>query len=222
MKRLTACVTVGAALLGMAMVGSCWAAAAPSWGFLDMDRGVAAYYRVLKDLNDQFQQFQMEQERQLREQHTTRLLFDEERQQYLDLSHMGAPTEARGKRLAELRMLSDERERRLFELRKNEERSEDEQAEYGPLNQLYERRMEDLTALQADLQQSRLAKYEELTKLVTESIDAVVKAVAEEQKLGLVLRKEVVLFGGLDITEDVLARLNAGGEETTEPPTEEQ
>jgi len=222
MKRLTACVTAATALLSMAMVGSCWAAAAaPSWGFVDMDR-VAADYRGMQELNDQFQQFQMEQERQLREQHATRLLFDEERQEYLDLSHMGAPTEARGKRLAELRMLSDERERRLFELRKNEKRSEDEQAEYEPLNQLYERRMEDLTALQADFQQSRLAKYEELTKLVTESVDVAVKAVAEEQELGFVLRKEVVLFGGLDITEDVLARLNASGEETTEPPTEEQ
>lgn len=222
MKRLTACVTLGAALLSMAMVGPCWAAAAaPSWGFVDMDR-VGAEYRGMQELNGQFQQFQMEQERQLREQHTTRLLFDEERQEYLDLSHMGAPTEARDERLAELRMLSDERERRLFELRKNEERSEDEQAEYELLNRLYERRMEDLTALQADLQQSRLAKYEELTKLVTESVDVAVKAVAEEQELGLVLRKEVVLFGGLDITEDVLARLNAGDEETTEPPTEEQ
>jgi len=222
MKRLTACVTLGAALLSMAMVGPCWAAAAAlSWGFVDMDR-VGAEYRGMQELNGQFQQFQMEQERQLREQHTTRLLFDEERQEYLDLSHMGAPTEARDERLAELRMLSDERERRLFELRKNEERSEDEQAEYELLNRLYERRMEDLTALQADLQQSRLAKYEELTKLVTESVDAVVKAVAEEEKLGIVVRKDVVLFGGLDITEDVLARLNAGDEETTEPPTEEQ
>ena len=37
-----------------------------------------------------------------------------------------------------------------------------------------------------------------------------VKAVAEEKKLQLVLRKEMVLYGGLDITEDVIAKLNAG------------
>jgi len=217
MKRLTACVIVAGALLSIAMAGAGWAAAsAPNWGLVDMDR-VAAEYRGMQELNDQFQQFQMEQERQLREQHATRLLFDEERQEYLDLSHMAAPTEARAERLEALRKLSDERERRLFELRKVKERSEDEQVEYERLNQLYERRMEDLTGLQADLQQSRLAKYEELTRLVTESVDAAVKAVAEENELMLVVRKEMVLFGGVDVTDEVLTRLNAEVPETPEP-----
>jgi Skp family chaperone for outer membrane proteins len=36
-----------------------------------------------------------------------------------------------------------------------------------------------------------------------------VKQVAQEKGLALILRKEIVLFGGLDITEDVLAKLNA-------------
>ncbi len=40
-------------------------------------------------------------------------------------------------------------------------------------------------------------------------MNAAVKAVAEAQKLSLVVRKDSVLFGGVDITEAVLEKLNA-------------
>jgi len=46
-------------------------------------------------------------------------------------------------------------------------------------------------------------------RIITESFETAVKAVAEEKKLALVIRKEMVLHGGLDITSDVIAKLNA-------------
>jgi len=205
MTRVTLTVAGLAALAVMMVVP---AAADSTWGVVDMAR-VGADYKGMRDLNDQFQQFQIEQEKKLELRHKTRLLLDEERQEFLDLSQVAAPTEARVQRLQELENLSDERERRRFELRKQEERTEAEEAELKELDELYDKRMEEIAALQADVQQSRLAKYEELSKLVTESVSKAVKAVAEQRKLTIVVRKETVLFGGVDITDDVLAELNA-------------
>jgi hypothetical protein len=110
--------------------GPVWAAdAAASWGVVDTAR-IEEEYRGMQELNQQFQDFQREQELQLETRHNTRVLDDEERQEFLDLSQMGAPTEERDKRVAELAGLSDQRERRLLELNQMKERTPGEEEEY--------------------------------------------------------------------------------------------
>jgi Skp family chaperone for outer membrane proteins len=200
------------------------AAADSSWGVVDMGR-VGAEYKAMREMDAQFQRFQAEQEEALQFRHKTRLLRDEERQEFLDLLQVAAPTEARDQRLGELEGLSDKRERLRFELQKKEDRTEEEDAQLNDLDELYDRRMEELSALQADIQQTRMEKLRELSKLVTDSVNSAVKAVAEGSKLTIVVRKETVLFGGTDITDAVLARLNAtppaSEPETAEPETSE-
>ncbi len=209
LQRTAGSLALGIALAAIMVCGTVWAAeTAPRLGVVDMDR-IAVEYRAMQDLNQQFQQFQRSQDEALEARYKTRVLDDDERQEYLDLADMGAPTAERDKRLSELADLSDTRERRLLELRQKEERSPFEEDEYDQLRVLYDMRMQELAAVQADLQQTRRAKQEELTKVVTDSVDGAVKAVAEEQQLSTVVRKEMVLYGGLDITEDVLAKLNA-------------
>jgi len=179
---------------------------------------VAAEYRGMHELNRQFQEFQREQDELLDTRYKTRALYAEERQEYLDLADMAAPTEERDKRLAELADLSDTRERRLLALRQRTERSAAEEEEYQQLRAVYDERMNELAALQAGIQQARVAKRDELTEVVADSVHSAVKAVAEEKGLPIVLRKEMVLHGGSDITEEVLAMLNA--EEPTEAAQE--
>lgn len=192
--------------------GVVWSAdKAANWGIVDMER-VRAEYRQMQELNEEFQQFQWEQDRQLQERHKTRMLTDGERQEYEDLSAMGAPTETRTQRLKELEGASQAREERLFELRQKEERTEEETAELQDLDPLYERRMRELAALQAELHASRRAKLEELSKLLQDNLENAVKEVAEEKELALVLARDSVLYGGTDITDAVLEKLNAEGE----------
>jgi len=212
MKRVFLCLALGAAFMGFAMSMPAWAEAdGPKWGVIDMER-VAVEYQEMQKLNQEFQDFQRNQEIELQGQHTTRLLTDAERQEFVDLSAMGAPTDVRTQRLTELRGLSDEREQRLLELRKKDECTEEEAAERQELEARYEARMAELAALQEEMKASRVAKYEELSKLVADSVDNAIKAVVEEQKLALVLRKDSVMYGGVDITEAVLAKLNAKSE----------
>ena len=212
MKRVFLCLALGAAFVGFARSMPAWAEAdGPKWGVIDMER-VAVEYQEMQRLNQEFQDFQRNQEIELQEKHTTRLLTDAERQEFVDLSAMGAPTEARTQRLKELRELSDEREQRLLELGKKDECTEEETAERQELEARYEARVTALAALQAEMKASRVGKYEELSKLVADGVDNAIKAAAEEQKLALVLRKDSVMYGGVDITEAVLAKLNAKSE----------
>ena len=213
MKRVFLCLALGALLAAsIAAVPARAETEGPKLGVIDMDR-VAVEYQEMQRLNVEFQEFQRKQEVELQQAHTTRLLTDAERQEFTDLSAMGAPTEARTTRLAELRGLSDEREKRLLALREKEECSEEEAAELKELGTRYETRMGELAAMQAEMKTSRVAKYEELSKLVADNVDAAVKAVVDEQELEMVLRKDSVMYGGVDITDAVLAKLNAKSEE---------
>lgn len=170
---------------------------------------VRVEYRQMQELNQEFQQFRWEQDRQLQEKHKTRMLTDTERQEYGDLSAMAAPTETRSARLRELEELSNERERRLFELRQKETRTPEEIAELDELDPRYEQRMRELAALQAEFQAAGNAKLEELSTRLQRNLEDAVKQVAEESELALVLMKESVLYGGIDVTDAVLENLNA-------------
>jgi Skp family chaperone for outer membrane proteins len=95
-----------------------------------------------------------------------------------------------------------------MELRQKKERTAEEEAEAAQWGGIYEKSMAELASLQTELQASRLAKFEELSKVVADNVTNAVKSVAEEQKLTLVVRKDAVLYGGTDITEVVLTKLN--------------
>ena len=218
MKRAALWLTLGSLATAIAVCGPIWAAEpAAGWGVVDMAR-VAIEYRGMRELERQFQDFQREQDETLDGRYKTRALYDDERQEFFDLSDMGAPTEERDKRLAELAGLSDKRENRLLELRQNKERTPGEEEEFRQLTALYDQRMGELAALQASLQQEREVKRAEFNSVLTESVNSAVKAVAEEKGLPIVVRREIVLYGGTDITEDVLTRLNA--DEATETAAE--
>lgn len=197
-----------ATLVLLGALGAAWSAeASPTIGVVDMER-IANEYREMQRLNTQFQGFVRGQEQKLERHHTARMLRDDEREEYLDSTEMGAPTDGVKARLKELEDLSVSREERLLELGKKETCTEDEQAELADLETLYNQRMEGLAQLQAEIQANRLAKYEELSQIIADSVDAAVKTVAEEQKTTIVVRKESVLHGGADITDAVLQELN--------------
>jgi len=219
MKRTVWLTTLIGALAGVTLLAPARAAApAAQWGVVDTDR-VAADYDEMTALNAQFQQFQREQETELEQQHKTRMLNDDERREYLDLIQMGAPTPERDARILELGKLSDDRENKLLDLRENDSRTPEEEAESTRLNQLYQTRVKELSDLQLKAQQAVRAKLEEFNKIVTDNVQQAVEAVAAEKQLSIVIRKDAVLHGGVDITDDVLAKLNASQEAKAETPS---
>jgi len=67
---------------------------------------------------------------------------------------------------------------------------------------------QDKQALDRQLGQKMEQKRQELLKPITESINAMMKIVAAEKGLAMVVHKNSVALGGQDITADVLAKLS--------------
>lgn len=186
------------------------AAPAPALGvgIVDTDR-VSSEYKAMQTLNQQYLDFQKQQEAQMLRRQKSRMLFDQELREYLDYSSpTAAPTADRDKKLADLEKLSDDRSKRLLDLGQKKDRTADEEGEYQKLDTTYKQRTQELSAIQSDVQRAVEAKQNELMKIITDSFNAAVKAVADEKKLPLVLRREIVLFGGTNITDDVITKLN--------------
>lgn len=64
--------------------------------------------------------------------------------------------------------------------------------------------------LQEEANQKLQAKNEELMKRLSDQVDAAAKEVGDAKGLSIVVDKNDVLYGGMDITEQVANRLNNG------------
>jgi Skp family chaperone for outer membrane proteins len=177
-------------------------------GLVDTSR-IATEYKGMQAFNQQYNDFQREREQKLMDRQRVMMLADADYVKYLDLKQAGAPTESTQKQLTDLEAQAKQREERYRALADKKDRTEEEGKEYDTLNQLYTQRMSEMRALQDSLAKEVQGKREELTKTITTSLDAAIKSIAEAKKFSLVVAKEAMLYGGTDITNEVLEKLNA-------------
>ena len=177
-------------------------------GTVDTGR-IATEYRGMQAFTQQYNEFQREREQKLMDRQRVLMLADGDYAKYLDLKQAAAPTESTQKQLTDLETLAKQREDRYRALAEKKDRTADEQKEYDELNKVYNQRMGEMRVLQDSLAKEVQAKREDLTKVITTSLDTAIKAVAEAKKLSLVIAKEAALYGGTDITAEVLEKLNA-------------
>lgn len=59
-----------------------------------------------------------------------------------------------------------------------------------------------------DLYEKKKVEFEKLTETFKVDMDKAIQDVAKEKQLQVVVEKQTVLFGGSDITEDVIKKLN--------------
>jgi outer membrane protein len=59
-----------------------------------------------------------------------------------------------------------------------------------------------------DLYEKKKIEFEKLTENFKTDMDKAIQEVAKEKQLQIVVEKQTVLFGGFDITEDVIKKLN--------------
>jgi outer membrane protein len=200
---------IGAALLAAVLLAPGLAQAQqPAVGTVDTGR-IATEYKGMQALNQQYNDFQREREQKLMDRQRVMMLVDADYTKYLDLKQAAAPTESTQKQLTDLETSAKQREDRYRALADKRDRTAEEQKEYDELNKVYNQRMGEMRVLQDSLAKEVQAKREELTKTITTSLDTAIKTVAEAKKLSLVIAKEAVLYGGTDITNEVLEKLNA-------------
>lgn len=140
-----------------------------------------------------------------------KLLTEQEITELQNLKEKAKPTDAEKARIKELEDIAKQRDVQLLDLVGKKEPSE---AESGTLAELQARSAkadQTLGELIREYDKQLKDKEAELTKsmpnLDQEILDAV-KAVAEAKKLSVVISQQAVLFGGIDITEDVITQMN--------------
>ena len=133
-----------------------------------------------------------------------------------DLLKKQQRTQEEQTRLDELRNISDTKDKRFRDLEAKANRTPQEQDEYNSLQDIYRTRVKAIEDMWqqtlAELNQRRQQAVNGLMGKVTEAI----RAEAEAQGFTIVFDADAVFFGGTDITEQVLARLNAGQPATGE------
>jgi Skp family chaperone for outer membrane proteins len=165
-------------------------------------------FQAYQDTQKGFQSFVDEREARLGKEATLRLVTAQEKKEYDDLAAVPAPTDQQKQRMKALEKLSQDREKEMSSLQALAPPTPEQQKRLEELRAIADPREKELQELRASLRKEVTAKEEELMKPLQDRIDRALDELMREQRLAIVLRKEVVLRGGLDITSKLLAKLN--------------
>lgn len=90
-----------------------------------------------------------------------------------------------------------------------EERQKDIDSKFGNTKNLSDEEKQLAQSLMTKYEQEIAEKDKELTEKLVADIQASMKKIAEQKKLTVILDKQVVLWGGVDITEDIVKDIAA-------------
>ncbi len=176
--------------------------------------GVVDWQKMLEDFTAYqdsakvYQEFVQQREGRLRKELSLRMLTKEEKKEYDDLAAVPAPNDQQKQRIGELEKLSGSREEEFASLQSKASPAEAETKRLDELRAISTARSKELQDLQTALREEVAKKDEELMKPLEEKIKAALGEIAKERNLIVILRKENVLHGGVDITSALAARVN--------------
>lgn len=176
---------------------------------VDMGR-VNTEYSQLAQKRAELQQWFEQQQRYLEELETRYIYLSEQHfNEILDVLRMPRPLDAASaKRQRELRELNDEKEARHLELQAKVDRTAKEQDEFNQLQETAELRFRQISTIRDNLQAQLEQRQADAQAEVIDAMEGAIEAVATAGGYHLVLNRLFVLYGGEDITDAVMQRLN--------------
>lgn len=81
-------------------------------------------------------------------------------------------------------------------------------AELQKMQEKFQKELEDKRKKAQDTSDSKQKELETMSVKLKSDVETAIKDVASEKKLEVVVDKQAVLFGGTDITEDVIKKIN--------------
>ena len=182
-------------------------------GIVDMEQ-VQARFEAYQEANRAFRQFRNAELRALQQLEAGWALGNSERERCLRLLNIVARTDAQTEELESLLRTHQEREQRYLALQRTEDRTPEETQELRALDDLFRRRQEAFQETQREVNERIEQHQRELVEPLDRRIQDVARVLAEENGLAVILVREVVVYGGVDITEEFVIRLNAEPEDT--------
>jgi len=165
-------------------------------------------FEDFRQANQAYQAYVQERRARLNKEALLRVVTAQEKKEYDDLAAVPAPTDQQKQRMKELEKLSQDREKEMSSLQAVAPPTPEQQKRLEELRAMADPREKVLQDLEASLGNEIDAKHEELMKPLRDRIDKALDELMREQRLAIVLGKEAVLRGGLDITSKLLAKLN--------------
>jgi Skp family chaperone for outer membrane proteins len=182
---------------------------APTLGFVDVQKVFYECEEAKKstaDLRAEGEKLQAQLQRMLER----RLLTDDQRKEAETIDAIDKPTDAQKQRLAELTAEAKKYEDELKDLQQKPESSLDDKQKER-LNELTTRGRQATQKIQElnDTYAKQLNdKNQDMSTKIQEKIKNAIADVAKAKGLNAVVDKQVILYGGLDITDDVMKIVN--------------
>lgn len=209
-------VLVLGSLLAAAVASPVFAADAKSAGLVfgtaDADSLFKDYTKT-QQLYSELDALKAKLEGQLEMRNSNRLLTDDEFKQLVDLQAKPQKTEAEQKKIDELLATSKQRDQDLQTLQQKADATDAEKAQRTELENRLRTVQQALQTDKTKFEDELNERLIDTNKQVTEDIETAVSAVAKEKGLAVVFNKsfgaaQFVLYSNLDITPDVLKKLN--------------
>ncbi|MBD3292103.1 MAG: hypothetical protein GF393_04205 [Armatimonadia bacterium] len=208
------------AVIALAIVCACTAvaqdAAAAKIAVVSLQR-VQADYQSLHMQEDSLGQWL--QQRKSYHDRLTNFVFlpKKEFEEALELVQQAPPlSEEDQQRLEELRRISDKNDERFCALRAKTDRTAEETAEFNALQDMYDASAQTLQAVQDRIMQEFGTRRQTALTGLMDTVKQAINEVAAEAGYDLVLDADMVFYGGEDITDAVVAKLNEGVEQPAE------
>lgn len=207
MRRMA--LILGSVVAGMALLGTIAMAAdsTPKIGVVDLDKLYKDAPRV-KQYTDQLNVFKDSLAAKLDIRGQNLMLDENEIKELIDLKAKQAPTE---KDTARIKELTDAERARDDQFKLLSGKSPLDDTEKGKLKQFQDMQQKSKdtgTALAKDYDNQLSSKMQELNGQAEKDVQDAINKVAEAKGLTMVVAKAAVLLGGIDITDDVISKLD--------------
>ncbi|MBI2844120.1 MAG: OmpH family outer membrane protein [Armatimonadetes bacterium] len=194
-------------VLTSALAAQVVAADALPVGYVDIP-AVFQDYEKTKTSNTDLEAFSKQLIQKLQTLTENKLLAENERKELSDLAVKPNATDQDKARIKELQDREKALDLELKDLQNKKEPTEQEKARLKELQDKSSKADEEITKLRESSEQQFEDKKEEMSQQIRDDILKAIDAVAKQKNLNMVVDKMAVLFGGTDITQDVLAQLN--------------
>jgi Skp family chaperone for outer membrane proteins len=164
-------------------------------------------YKAYQDAEAEFRDFAAGRDAEIQERVALRLLTPDELKEYQNLQAVVAPSEEQKRKMEQLRAVAQARESELKALAALSNPTDDEKKRLADLQELAAKSAPEIQELRTRAREEVNARNKELSDKIERTIQQALAAVAKDKRLDLVLDKQLVLWGGVDITADLKAKL---------------
>lgn len=197
-------------------------AAGPRMAIVDVER-LEKEYKALRDKQSELEKLRGRDSEILQEVSQYSFLSAELFKEVVAIASLPQPwPEDKAARAAELRKISEDKEKEFLALRANTQRTPEQEDRFKELQDLVQAREADMRQLEQSFLQQLLNHQRQLQTELLTHVRETIRTVAKDKKYDFVFDNSIVFFGGDDITEDVLQVLNAEPASQEPPKTGEQ